>query len=282
MIYDIFHENGIEYFSAIPFSECRLISEELLSRRGIEKEKIKSAVLFLVPYYVDDGVERGISVYARAKDYHIFFDEFYKKNIPLLEEHYGARFYGFADKSAISEVGAAAKAGLGIIGDNFLIINEKYGSFVFIGELLTECSVEELGFQKKEEYKVEGCLHCGACKKSCPMSEGFGCLSALTQRKGEFTKEEEDFILRHGYSWGCDICSLVCPYTKKAVERKISTPIKFFREDRMISPSSKEIEEMEKSEFNLRAFSWRGRKTIVRNLKLFEEKSIQEAKDADK
>ena len=46
--------------------------------------------------------------------------------------------------------------------------------------------------------------------------------------------------------------------------------------------SIEEIEEMEKSEFNLRAFSWRGRKTIVRNLKLFEEKSIQEAKDADK
>ena len=50
----------------------------------------------------------------------------------------------------------------------------------------------------------------------------------------------------------------------------------------MVSPSPEEIEEMEKSEFNLRAFSWRGRKTIVRNLKLFEEKSIQEAKDADK
>lgn len=282
MIFDIFRENGIEYFSAIPFSECHIISEELLSRRGIEKQKIRSAVMFLVPYYVCDGVERGISVYARAKDYHIFFDDFYKKNIPLLEECYGAHFYGFADKSAISEVGAAAKAGLGIIGDNFLIINEKYGSFVFIGELLTECSVEELGFKRHDEYKAEGCLHCGACKKNCPMSEGLGCLSAITQKKGELTKEEEKLILRYGYSWGCDICSLVCPYTKKAIQNGVSTPIKFFSEDRIISPSSKEIEEMEKSEFNLRAFSWRGRKTIVRNLKLFEENSIQEAKDADK
>lgn len=282
MLKDIFNETGIEFFGAIPFSACKVISNSVLERRSVDANKIKSAVPFLVPYFVRDTEKGNISVYARARDYHIFFDELYKKIIPLLEKHYGARFYGFADKSAINEVHAAACAGLGLVGDNFLIINEKYGSFVFIGELLSEMSVTSLGFEEKASYETRSCVHCGACRAACPMKEGFECLSGLTQRKGELTVQEEEFILRHGSAWGCDICALSCPFTKKAVESGVETPIDFFREDRIATLSSKKIEAMDKEEFMARAFSWRGRKTVLRNTRLFEEKGIYPCDFADK
>ncbi len=272
MIKQIFAENDIEFFGALPFEHCRVIFPELLERRGINAESIKTAIPFLVPYYVGGESHGGISVYARARDYHIYFDGLYKTVVPRLEAHYGKNFYGFSDKSAIDEVRAASCAGLGMIGDNFLIINEKYGSFVFIGELLTDATAEELGFEKKSEYTPSECAHCGACRRECPMMrEGRECISTLTQRKGELSAEEEAYLLRYGYSWGCDICSLACPFTKKAVASGIGTPIKFFNEDRIQNITADEAEKMEKEKFLLRAFSWRGKKTIVRNLKIFEE-----------
>ena len=84
-----------------------------------------------------------------------------------LEECYGRHFWGFADKSPLSETYTAACAGLGIIGDNHLLINEKYGSFVFIGEILSEVPAEELGYDGREPV-TGGCLHCGKCAAKCP------------------------------------------------------------------------------------------------------------------
>ncbi|MGN1095569.1 MAG: epoxyqueuosine reductase, partial [Eubacteriales bacterium] len=232
---ELFAEYSIEYFAAIPFSKCRIIAENVLLRRGIEKENIKTAIVFLVPYYVPDNEKGNICIYSRARDYHIFFDGLYKDIVPRLEAEYGAHFYGFADKSAISEVHAASSAGLGLIGDNGLIINEKYGSFVFIGEILTTLPLASLGFEEKAEYEPRPCHHCGACRDACPMKEGYGCLSAVTQKKGELSDGEREFIIRYGSAWGCDICSLVCPYTKKAVESGAITPIEFFKSDRISS-----------------------------------------------
>ena len=134
----ILSEYGVEFAAALPFSSCRVFSPEIIERRGVSPSEIKTALLFLVPYYVCDGEKSNISVYARAHDYHHFFEKLYEEAIPELSQAYGARFFGFADKSAIAEVHAASCSGLGKVGDSGLIINEKYGSFVFIGELLTD------------------------------------------------------------------------------------------------------------------------------------------------
>ncbi len=271
MFREILKDFGIEFAGAVPFSACRIFAEDIITRRGVDAADIKSAVLFLVPYYVA-GEEGNISVYARAHDYHLFFEKLYEEAVPRLSAAYGAPFYGFADKSAIAEVHAASLARLGKIGDNGLIINEKYGSFVFIGELLTTAApsafgIDEAAFSSEPAY----CDHCGACKKACPMSEGLGCLSFVTQKKGELSAEERDFIHRHGSAWGCDICSAVCPYTKKAVAAGNSTPIEFFKTDRIAHLTTAQVEAMDKAAFRERAFAWRGKKTILRNLEIFGE-----------
>ncbi len=262
-------EYGVEFSGAVPFSVCRVFDGDLITRRGVSVSEIKSAILFLVPYYFDDKTVGNISVYARAHDYHIFFEKLYEDIVPKLQEAYGARFWGFADKSAIGEVHAASCAGLGLIGDSGLIINEKYGSFVFIGELLSDASPEVFGCDKEAEYAPSFCCHCGECKKACPMKEGLGCLSAVTQKKGELTDGERELMLRYGSAWGCDICAAVCPYTKNAVAAGNVTPIDFFRNDRIPFLTSDALNAMDKETFRTRAFSWRGRKTIMRNLEIF-------------
>ncbi len=271
MFREILNGYGIEYAGAVPFSSCRVFAEDIIARRGVDVKDIKTAVLFLVPYYVKDAEAGNISVYARAHDYHLFFEKLYDAAIPLLEKAYGAPFYGFADKSAIAEVHAASIAGLGKIGDNGLIINEKYGSFVFIGELLTTAAPAAFGLDESAPLDPAYCGHCGACKKACPMSEGRGCLSFVTQKKGELTAEERDFIKRHGSAWGCDICAAVCPHTKSAVAAGNETPIEFFRTGRIAHLTTAQVEAMDKQAFKERAFAWRGKKTILRNLEIFGE-----------
>ena len=268
MFRKILGEYGVEFSSAIPFSVCRVFSEDIITRRGIGVSEIKTAVLFLVPYYVEDKEKGNISVYSRAHDYHLFFERLYADVCPRLEKIYGHKFYGFADKSAIAEVHAASCASLGMIGDSGLIINEKYGSYVFIGELLTAAPPEAFGCAPDAEYAPSFCGHCGACKKACPMNEGLGCLSFITQKKGELSEDEQKLIKRYGSAWGCDICAAVCPYTKKAVAEGNTTPIGFFKNDRIIRLTSETVEDMDKQTFRQRAFAWRGKKTVLRNLEI--------------
>lgn len=273
MIKKVFSDENIEFFAAVPFEACEILRSDIITRRGIDISRLKSAVIFLVPYIAGDGAEGNISLYARSLDYHSFCNTLFSRICARLEESYGKRFLGFADKSPLSETYTAACAGLGVIGDNHLLINEKYGSFVFIGEILSEVSAEELGYIP-HDLSPKGCLHCGKCKSACPMTEsGMDCLSAVTQKKGELTEEEKAYILKNGSAWGCDICQTSCPLVRRAIDSGVKTPIEFFYDRRINFLTSDEVNAMSDEEFVSRAFSWRGRKTILRNLALFEEQS---------
>lgn len=95
------------------------------------------------------------------------------------------------------------------------------------------------------------------------------CLSSLTQKKGELTEIEQEMIKKYASAWGCDICQEVCPYTERALKGgSIYTNIEFFKESRTPYLTSEAIENMSDEEFLSRAYSWRGRQTILRNLKI--------------
>ncbi len=267
MLRSFFENENIEFYGVLPFSACRLRRADLIERRGLCAEDIRSAVIFLIPYYVD-GEKGNISLYARSGDYHFYSDGLFEKILPLLRARFGGEFIGFADKSPIEETVAAATAGLGVIGDNGMLINEKYGSFVFIGEVLSTVAPEDLGFSGGIA-SAGGCLHCGACKRACPArSRGGECLSALTQKKGALTEDEEAYIREYGSAWGCDLCQLSCPMTRRAIAGGVQTPIGFFRENRISHLTEELLSGMSKEEFRFRAFSWRGKQTLLRNLAL--------------
>lgn len=264
---EIFANENIEYVSALDIKADDIRRADLISRRGVDPEKIKTAIVFLIPYFASD--ERGnISLYARPRDYHAYADGLFSRIVPKLKERYGGEFLAFADKSPIEETNAALRAGLCVRGDSYVVINEKYGSFVFIGEVLTTHAAADLDMDGAPR-DIGECLHCGACRRACPMKNGRECLSAVTQKKGELSEDEKNYILENGYAWGCDICQISCPMNKNITE----TPIEYFKKERMAFLTSKQIEDMNDDEFLTRAFSWRGKKTLVRNLKLFEENS---------
>lgn len=266
-LHDIFESEKIEYYAPVPLSSLKVIKPYLLQRLGIDASS-GCALMMCVPYYT--SAPENISAYACSRDYHLYFERLFDRLIPKLRELYPEySFYGFADHSPLDEVNAAAMAGLGVIGDNHLFITEKYSSFVFIGEIISDMPASMYGVDMYDGG-VRLCLKCGRCAKGCP--EGLDvvrCLSALTQKKGQLADDERERLISHGIAWGCDKCQNVCPYTCAAAESgSIYTPIEFFREDRIETVDLDAVYSMTDEEFFSRAFSWRGRETIARNLKI--------------
>ena len=260
IIEEYFKTKNVEYYSVIPYEKCREINGSIIARENFEP---RSVIMFLLPYYTGEAV--NISRYASSLDYHIIIREIADGLAEVLRIHFPtASLHGYGDHSPIDEVNAALISGLGVIGDNGLIINEKYGTYVFIGDLVTDIPADELGATPLGE--ISGCMHCEACKGACPTrilsGEGSDCLSAITQRKGDLTEDEADLMRKYNTAWGCDMCQSACPYNKDPVK----TPIEFFYRERINMLTRELLDSMDKETFRLRAFAWRGRRTVERNL----------------
>ena len=263
----LLREENIEYAAALPYGACRVLRPYLVER--LAPFTPQTAVLFLVPYYT--GAAENLSCYASARDYHLYMRDLFARICPALAKESGYAFYGFADHSPIDERLAAAQAGLGMLGKNGLLIHPRYGSFVFIGELLTDAPTALLG--AKELTVPPACSGCGACVAACPggclRGEG-DCLSAVTQKKGALTEEEQALVRAGGSVWGCDVCQTVCPHNAAAMQEENYTPIAYFREERLTRLTREVLDAMGEDAFAARAFSFRGRAPLLRNLELLD------------
>ena len=260
-------ENGIAHTAPLSLSACTLTRPYLLERMGITQG---TAFLFVVPYYTThcDDPARNISAYAVSRDYHLFISELFERILPVLRTEFPAhRFAGFTDHSPIAEADAAARAGLGVLGCNHLLLTKEYSSFIFLGEIITDAMIDAPGIEP------DHCPACGACLRACPVSGDIaGCRSALTQKKGVLDDEQCAILQRHGLAWGCDICQESCPFTVRARERgTLYTTIPFFTEQAIPRLDVATLTAMTDEELATRAFGWRGRATILRNLHILEK-----------
>lgn len=255
-----FSEHGIEYFGSADYDDALIINRHLLERTY--QYRPNTVIAFLVPYYV--GNERAnISEYAIAQDYHLYFSQIYDDLLSRFKERYPEyHIRCYADASPFNEREYAKRAGLGTIGQNGLIINPKYGSYVFIGTVITDM-IFELSPEIPDDVE-RICTGCGACLISCP-SEG-ECLSYLTQKKGELDENTKRLIRQNGCAWGCDICQQVCPANRDIPV----TGIDFFKTDRTPYLTSEMLSAMTDEEFSRRAYAWKGKNTILRNIKVLE------------
>lgn len=257
---------GICLVAPLSLADCRITRPYLLERAEIREG---TAFLFAVPYYTKacDSPERNISAYAVSGDYHIFFKNLFDDILPLLRDRFPQyRFAGFTDHSPILEADAAVRAGLGFFGCNHLFLTERYSSYVFLGEIITDAPTDAA------PQEIATCTACGACRRACPVGlETAGCLSALTQKKGTLSADEEAAILAHGIAWGCDRCQEACPVTLRAKQSgSIYTTIPYFSETAIPRLNAENVAAMSDEEFAARAYSWRGRAVILRNLELLE------------
>ena len=259
-IKSFFDRENIEYYSVIPYNACKEINREIILRENFSP---KSVIIFLLPYYTGETV--NISRYAASLDYHIIIKEISEKLISALKEIYPENsFRGYGDHSPIDEGHAAVIAGLGMFGENRLLINEKYGTYVFIADVVSDIEPEELS--AINPFGLKFCERCGICKSACPTGilrgDGCDCLSAITQKKGDLTESEVELMKKVDTVWGCDECQRHCPHNASPE----ITPIPFFHRERIDKLTSDILSSMNKEEFERRAFSWRKRKTVERNL----------------
>lgn len=270
-IKELLAARGISLVAPLALSACTVTKPYLLAREGITDG---TAFLFAVPYYTTECADsaRNISAYAVSRDYHLFFRTLFEQVLPILRDAFpDNRFAGFTDHSPIAECEAAVRAGLGYYGKNHLFLTDAYSSYVFLGEIITDAVIDAPAKEPRT------CIGCGACVAACPVGGDISrCLSALTQKKGELAREERARILAHGCAWGCDACQAACPVTKRAVEHgSIYTKIPFFTEGAISHLTTETVQKMSDEDFAARAYSWRGKPTILRNLTLLEKGDVE-------
>lgn len=235
------------------------------------KSEYKSVIAASFCYYTGEDDNANLSKYCYGLDYHKVIKSILER---LAKELKLEKYEIFCDIGSNNDRLIAYEAGLGFFGLNSLLICDEYGSFFFIGYIF--CNEE---FEYSTPLKRE-CKKCGKCIKECPSNAILGsfkidtqkCLSEITQKKGEHTKDEKNLIIKNNTVFGCDICQNVCPHNKDIEKTKIKefsqNLIKNLDYDEIFSLSNKEF--MKK--YSDRAFSWRGKKVLERNLSYINKK----------
>ncbi len=262
----MFNLSELPFYDVLPMGVCDFSSfkDNLFSCRAKERlpENAKSIITVLFPYYLGQEYykKQNLSKYAVPKDYHIICSAYLEKITNFLKNKYkNSEFVYFCDNSPIDEVKSGVLSGLGVKGENSLLINNIYGSFCFIGEIVTDLKIEI------EKCDFAFCIKCGKCKSKCIANaicdgkiDSDKCLSAISQKKGELEEREAILIKQSGIIWGCDICQDECPLNKNIKP----TPIKEFYCDAKAYYNGIE-------DYTLnRAFSWRKSNVIERNFKI--------------
>lgn len=165
-----------------------------------------------------------VASYARTTDYHVTIKQMLRGLAERLRlSSSGARFRAFTDTAPLLEKSLAREAGLGFIGRNKLLVSPRYGSFILLGELVTDADADEYDVP----YDGVGCGDCRRCIEACPMRaltpqglDARRCLARVTiEPHPELVPSlVKDAVARSGWIFGCDVCQSVCPYNAKSPE----------------------------------------------------------------
>lgn len=181
-------------------------------------EDTKSAIVLGISYHHDINChgEFKMARYSFGLDYHVWLKErldclanFIKENI-----YSELKWKSFVDTGPILERDLAMKAGLGWIGKNTCLISKEYGSYIFLGVILSNLE------QKLENTVLDGCGKCCRCEKACPTKalsdyrlDPEKCLAYHNiEKRGERVAEYHSFFKDNLI--GCDICQDVCPWNQ--------------------------------------------------------------------
>jgi len=163
----------------------------------------------------------NVAKYARGEDYHHVVRRHLKAVIedlrPLAPR--GAHFRVCVDTAPLLEREIAARAGLGFLGKNGLLVVPGLGSHVVLGEILTDVALAPT--LAPADPGVDRCGTCTACLDACPTAafvaprvlDARKCVAYLTiEKRGSFTAAEEAAL--EGRLFGCDVCQDVCPFNE--------------------------------------------------------------------
>lgn len=216
----------------------------------------------------EPGARRGImSRSAWGEDYHrVLRDRLAKLEAWLRERVSDMRAESMVDTGALSDRAVAERAGIGWSAKNCAIISPELGSWIYLGEMITNLPLPP------DEPVTESCGSCTKCIDACPTGALVGpgeldatkCVSFLTQTKGMLSDEYMRKIGNRLY--GCDTCQIVCPVNKG---KNWTHHPELQPDPELAKPLLLPLLQMGNREFKERyghtSSAWRGRKPIQRN-----------------
>ena len=165
------------------------------------------------------GLTGRIARYARGRDYHRVMKarmrDFAAGLAARLDTPIAARWY--VDDGPMLDRAAAARAGLGWFGKNSNILTRELGSWVFLGQVITDLKIAP------DAPLVKTCGSCVRCIDACPTGaivapyviDNARCISHLTiENRGAIPRELRPLL--GDWIFGCDLCQEVCPVNRKA------------------------------------------------------------------
>ncbi len=214
----------------------------------------------------DDASRGWISRYAwSGEDYH---DAVLRRLKQVEDELRGLlaatgnwQFRSYVDTGPLIERVYAKYAGIGWIGKNTCIINQKLGSWLFLGVILTSLdtsldltSPDRMGNEFTSDLPApDRCGTCTRCIVACPTQaitapgklDARLCISYLTiEKRGQIPEELREGMGRHVF--GCDICQDVCPWNRKA---PATSAAEFEPREGLVNPALDWLAEMGPEEF---------------------------------
>ena len=245
-----------KYAQELGFDLVRVTSaQDFVEDRTISQERVRTGLMDGLPWYTPERVRRGTSPqqllpgarsiiclglnhyqpdpdtppapqpvgrvarYARGRDYHKVMKRRMREYVAglsaRLETEVKARWY--VDDGPMLDRAAARRSGLGWFGKNTNILTPELGSWVFLGQVITDLEIEPDGALKKT------CGSCVRCIEACPTGaiiapyviDNSRCISYLTiENRGPIPRELRPQML--DWVFGCDICQEVCPVNRKA------------------------------------------------------------------
>ena len=167
----------------------------------------------------DDVPHGRVAMYAWGEDYHVVLrrklETLIERLRAALSEPFEARVC--VDTAPLLEREVAARAGVGWIGKNTLVLNAALGSYFFLGSIVTTLELAA------DEPSEDHCGTCRACLDACPTNafpaayemDASRCISYLTiEHRGDIDPSLQP--LMGDWLFGCDVCQEVCPHNRKA------------------------------------------------------------------
>ncbi|MBX9971295.1 tRNA epoxyqueuosine(34) reductase QueG [Priestia aryabhattai] len=211
---------------------------------------------------------RGIFCRASwGQDYHtVLRDRLQKLEAFIKEKVPAAILQSMVDTGELSDRAVAERAGIGWSGKNCAIITPEFGSYVYLGEMITD-----IPFPPDKPIE-DGCGTCNKCVDVCPTGalvtggqlNSQRCIAFLTQTKGFLAEEFRSKLGNRLY--GCDTCQTVCPENKG---KDFHFHPEMEPDPELAKPKLKPLLTMSNREFKEKfghvSGSWRGKKPIQRN-----------------
>jgi len=210
----------------------------------------------------------AISVYARGKDYHEILKPKLKQLAGEVVATTGGDVKVFVDTAPLMEKPLAALAGIGWQGKHTNLVSRVYGSWLFLGAILTTADL------LPDAAEVDHCGSCRRCLDVCPTAafpapyqlDARRCLAYLSiEHKGQIAREFRAPMGNRIY--GCDDCLAVCPWNKFAA---VAREMRFAARAETDNPPLRDLLKLDDAAFRARfagtPVKRTGRDRFVRNV----------------